>query len=343
MKRKTFAIVFSLVLVIGLMISGCSKDKEIASVNGMEITTEEFKFWLYNAKNEIEVEAAAKGEAIEKIWETDKTVELAKEKALEAAIFNKVQLIKAKELGVSLDQAERDALTAQKDQYINTVGRETFNKELAKAGLTEESYTKLLEEYRLTDKLSNKIISESDEYTVSQQQIETYYENNKQQFENIQVTAKHILFSIIDNVTREPLPEQEQEEARKKAEEIYARLKAGEDFDKLMNEYSEDPGLAEYPDGYTFGTGKMVPEFEVAAFSLEPGEMSEIVKSDFGYHILKIEDKQVDYYSLEETEDFIRQTLLREKYYKQIELWRGEMKIDTNDEIIEQFKMPVNQ
>ncbi len=326
--------------------TGCSKnkEKEVASVNGVKLTTEEFEFWLYNAKNEIEVEAATKGEDVEKIWETDKTVTLAKEKALEAAIFNKVQLVKAEELGLSLDQAERDALLEQKDQYINTVGKETFNKELAKAGLTEETYIKLLEEYRLTDKLSNKIISESDEYTISQQQISTYYEQNKQQFENIQVTAKHILFSTIDDAYQ-PLPQEKQEEARKKSEEIFARIKSGEDFDELMHEYSEDPGLETNPDGYTFGKeSNYIPEFKATAFALEPGEMSEILKTDFGYHIIKVEDKKVDYYPLDEqTEAWIQQKLISEKYQNQLKIWKEEMNVDTNDKVIEEFKIPVNQ
>ena len=85
------------------------------------------------------------------------------------------------------------------------------------------------------------------------------------------------------------------------AEEILAKITGGEDFDKLMNEYSEDPGLVSYPDGYIFTTGEMVQEFEDAAFAIEIGTISDIVKTDYGYHIIKREalpeiDESTKYY-----------------------------------------------
>lgn len=73
------------------------------------------------------------------------------------------------------------------------------------------------------------------------------------------------------------------------ANDVLAKLKAGGDFDALMNEYSEDPGLANAPDGYVFTTGEMVQEFEDAAFALGEGKISGLVKSPYGYHIIKRE------------------------------------------------------
>ena len=101
------------------------------------------------------------------------------------------------------------------------------------------------------------------------------------------MTAKHILIPTVDLDTREPLSEKEQAEALKTANDLYARIKKGEDFDKLMKEYSKDTGLAQYPEGYTFTKGEMVEEFTEAAYALEEGAVSEPVKSVFGYHIVK--------------------------------------------------------
>jgi len=71
-----------------------------------------------------------------------------------------------------------------------------------------------------------------------------------------------------------------------RADAIYARIQAGEDFDTLMHLYSEDPGLANYPDGYTFGPMEMVPEFEEGTRELAIGEVSRPVRTSHGYHII---------------------------------------------------------
>jgi len=82
---------------------------------------------------------------------------------------------------------------------------------------------------------------------------------------------------------------------RPKAEEVLKRAKAGEDFTKLAKEFSTEPGAKEKGgDLGWFGHGQMVPEFEEAAFKLKPGEISEIVETKFGYHIIKLEDKKTE-------------------------------------------------
>ncbi len=98
-----------------------------------------------------------------------------------------------------------------------------------------------------------------------------YYINNY-------ITAKHILVST---------QERSDAEAKKIAEGILKKLKSGADFDSLMAENGEDPGVATNPDGYTFTKGEMVEEFEKASFALKEGALSGLVKSDFGYHIIK--------------------------------------------------------
>ena len=86
---------------------------------------------------------------------------------------------------------------------------------------------------------------------------------------------------------------EEQKQARKKAEGILARIQAGEDFATLATEFSEDTGTKQKGDDLGFfQRGRMVPEFEKAAFSLEPGKVSDIVQSNFGFHIIKVEDRK---------------------------------------------------
>lgn len=99
-----------------------------------------------------------------------------------------------------------------------------------------------------------------------------------------QVRARHILIKSIEG--------KDDTEARKKAEAILARVKAGEDFAKLAKEVSDDPAsAAEGGDLGFFGRGQMVPEFERVAFALEPGKTSDLVRSPFGFHIINVIEK----------------------------------------------------
>lgn len=117
---------------------------------------------------------------------------------------------------------------------------------------------------------------------ISDKETDNFYNENY-------VTAKHILISTIDTETGLPLSDTEKAKAKKTADDLYKKIKNGYNFDKLMNEYSVDPGIKSYPDGYTFTKGEMVYEFENTAFELEIGKFSSVVETPYGYHIIKRE------------------------------------------------------
>jgi parvulin-like peptidyl-prolyl isomerase len=90
-------------------------------------------------------------------------------------------------------------------------------------------------------------------------------------------------------------PDLDIKQKRSKAEDVLKRVRAGEDFSKLAKEFSTDTGSAEKGgDLGWFGHGQMVPEFEKAAFALKPGEVSDIVETKFGYHIIKLDDRKTE-------------------------------------------------
>ncbi len=120
------------------------------------------------------------------------------------------------------------------------------------------------------------------ESAVSSEQIEEEYNSSY-------VCAKHILISTTDMTTGESFSDSKKNTARKIAETVIAKLKSGEDFDSLIEEYNEDPGMQNNPQGYIFTKGEMVQEFEQAVYGMKEGEISGIVETAYGYHIIKKE------------------------------------------------------
>ena len=115
--------------------------------------------------------------------------------------------------------------------------------------------------------------------------IQRYYNDNIQQYQTPeQVRASHILLETAGK---------NDADVKKRAEEILKQVKSGADFAELAKKVSEDKGsAANGGDLDYFGRGRMVPEFEQAAFSMPPGQISDLVKSQFGYHIIKVVDKK---------------------------------------------------
>jgi len=116
--------------------------------------------------------------------------------------------------------------------------------------------------------------------------IEQYYKENPARFnKQARVKARHILVKVAEDA-----PQAEQEAARKKIDDLAARLKKGEDFAHLAEEYSDDPGSkAKGGELGFFGKGLMAKPFEDAAFKLKPGELSAPVRTQFGWHLIKVE------------------------------------------------------
>lgn len=143
--------------------------------------------------------------------------------------------------------------------------------------------------------------------TVSDDEVKKYYEEHRADYEEEQVNARHILRKFPPN----PTPQQE-EEVRKKAEEILKKAKApGADFAALAKEFSEDPGSAANGGSLGwFGRGQMVAPFENAVFALEKGQISDLVKTVYGFHIVKLEEKRQSVKPFEQVAPEIRNELV---------------------------------
>ncbi len=123
------------------------------------------------------------------------------------------------------------------------------------------------------------------EVKVTENQIKDYYEDHRTDYNKEQeVRAQHILFSV-----KEDAPEADVAKARGEAEKVLSEAKAGSDFSELAKKYSQDPTVGDNGgDLGFFARGRMVPAFSEAAFSLKPGEISELVRTPYGFHIIRV-------------------------------------------------------
>jgi peptidyl-prolyl cis-trans isomerase D len=146
---------------------------------------------------------------------------------------------------------------------------------------------------------------------VPDEALADYYEAHKEEFRReAQVRARHILRKL----TAEAGPDDEVQ-ARAVLESVQQRLATSEDFAELAREFSEDPASAEQGgDLGFFKHGEMVKPFEDAAFGLQPGEVSDIVRTDFGYHLIKVEEVQTaGYRTLEDIQPELVERLTHEE------------------------------
>lgn len=146
---------------------------------------------------------------------------------------------------------------------------------------------------------------------VTDADVKAYYEKNKAEFsEPESVKASHILIRVPQDAD-----EKAWKEAENKIKDIKKKLDGGADFAKLAQEMSDDPGSkAKGGDLGFFSKGRMVPEFEEVAFSLKVGEVSQPVKTPFGYHLIKVfEKKEAREKSFDEVKEQVKQNLLNQK------------------------------
>lgn len=146
---------------------------------------------------------------------------------------------------------------------------------------------------------------------IPEDEMKSYFESHKEDFaDEEKIRVRHILFAVPPKADEEKTGE-----VRKKAEQILTEIKNGADFAEMAKKHSDDTGSADSGgDTGFFERGVMVPEFERSAFALEPGGLSGIVQTNFGFHIIKMEEKQPARQKLfSEVKEEIRQTLLGKK------------------------------
>ena len=242
-------------------------------------------------------------------------------------------------------EEEVAALPANYQAMINTHKKEFLDEIILSELLYHESEKKGLDKdadvIAALEKLKKKVMVQklaSDvmkNAKLSQGEVEKYYKDHKDEFAiPEQVTASHILIKV-DN----PDDPEQNKKTRKEAEQLLIKISEGADFAALAREYSVCPSGAKGGSLGSFPRGRMVPEFEEVAFTLKPGEVSEIVKTQFGYHIIKVTEKQAaGEKPFDEVKEAIESNLLKQKQKEALEEYaralRKQADIKINEDLL---------
>ena len=299
--QRLAAMVAMTAVVLGATIGGVSSmmihykplnegAETVLTVNGDAVAADEYSgYMLYNMQYYASMYAQM---GLTDLWSNK---DMAKslgasmpEAAEQQAIYARVVMQKFNELGLKLSYNEQKEMASVRRNSITNTTKDAYLNQIAQFGFSDQTYQNFMYISQCYQALNDYYFGENGVNTPSDEDIQKYYEDNY-------ITAKHILITTVDPASGET--KRTDEEAKKEAQSILDRINAGEDFDTLMNQYSEDTGLSNNPNGYTFTEGQMLTEFYDGAKALAEDEVSELVKSSYGYHIIKrvkLDDSQFD-------------------------------------------------
>ncbi|MEK7677609.1 MAG: peptidylprolyl isomerase, partial [Verrucomicrobiota bacterium] len=236
-------------------------------------------------------------------------------------------------------EADRIAGKETADKFVaerisQAVSEESFNRQLRVTGMTPQQFrAKVLEQAVVKAVIDREIKAQQ---TVTDDQIKQFYETNVVDFQQReQARVSHILISTKDIATRQELSEAQKQEKLQLTGKILTRARAGEDFAKLVKGFSDDAESKDKGGEYTFARGQMPPEFEAAAFSLQPNQISDVVTTRFGYHIIRLAEKiPARKVELSKVQEQIKERLLQEAVQKQIPDYVAKMRKEAGVEVI---------
>lgn len=237
-----------------LLLSGCAAGgKTAVSIGDSVITANEIKFTAQELMGSANVASA---------------VDALKQSYLIAEL--------AENMGIELSDEEVSSIKQNIASFKANQGGKKAGDKLLKSYGVDDSILFTISSASL---YSQKVFEQLEITDPTDDELRSYFKNSY-------LRAKHVLISTTDMVTGADLDEGAQAEAEITANEVLEKAKDGEDFDALIEEFNEDPGMASNEDGYFFTDKQMVQEFEDATKSIQPDEFT-LCKSDYGYHIIQ--------------------------------------------------------
>ncbi|MGO8839147.1 MAG: peptidylprolyl isomerase [Limisphaerales bacterium] len=250
-------------------------DPVIVKAKGFEIKRSELDEVMTSLKSN----AAARGQ----------TIPPAQLAQIEGQLLN--QLMQIQLLLQKATDADRSNGVQKTDMQISNLlaqagSQEALDRRLKAVGMTmPELRSKMTQEGTAQSALTREL-----NVTVTDAEVKQFYNDHPVDFEQPEmVHVRHILLMTIDPVTHTPLTADQQKTKQKQADDLLKRIRGGGDFAALAKQYSEDPGSKDNGgDLPAFPRGQMVPEFEAAAFSMTNNQVSDVITSQYGYHIIQL-------------------------------------------------------
>jgi peptidyl-prolyl cis-trans isomerase C len=273
--KVTVALALILVSAVGFAADKKAPGDMVAVVNGTVITQGEFERVLDYERRR----AAQSGQQV-----PDAQMAKIENSILDSLIVGELLFQESKKQGI---QVKSETVT---EQFMTVKQRfpseAEFKKALEENKITESKIRADIKRDMAIQQLIDKEVDQKVKITA--EESKTFYDTNPQLFQQPErVKASHILIKVDEGAS-----EEKKAEALKKIKEIQQKVQKGEDFAALAKTYSEGPSAPRGGDLNFFGRGQMVKPFEDAAFSLKPNETSDIVETKFGYHLIKVVDKQ---------------------------------------------------
>ncbi|WP_010249736.1 peptidylprolyl isomerase [Acetivibrio cellulolyticus] len=328
-KVITFALSASLVFSL----SACNKSVKLSNgknstdivgtVGDEKITATEFKFYATMEINQKESQAGIADKSKDekkKYWETKEGDVDRKQTVIDNTLNNltelKVLLMSAKKDNVKLEQTDFDDANKMIDQFVQNEAKGDKNEAekvmMEKYGVSIDQYKLMYQDYMLA--YNKYASSQPAKIEINDSDVKSEFEKNKEQYNK--VTVKHVLVLTNDSTTNEPLPEDKVAEKKKLADDILKKAQAGEDFEALVKQYSEDPGSKDKGGEYTFPKGEMVKEFEDWAFNAKEGDMG-VVQTTYGFHVMKFIKREDASFDAEK--DKLKSSLQNAQYQKKLD------------------------
>jgi len=288
---------------VGKVIDG---QEVVAVVNDEHVLKEDYEMQVNQVKTALE----ANGQNLTTA-EGKKTLKDIEEKVLDSLIQDVLALQQAREQGITLEENEKEDAISQLEMFHG--GKEALDSYLEQQGMDRDSFELFLEEQLIIAHFRDKL---TEDISVSEQEVVDFFEENRELFKlpEKEIRASHILV-----------------ETEEEALELLEEIKAGGDFEKLAAEHNSDGTKDTGGDLGFFGKGRMVEDFEKAAFATAIGQLSDVVQTDFGYHIIKVTGER-DALGFDDVSGYIKENLEDKKrqdiFSEHIESWEKQSKID---------------
>jgi len=304
------ALVFLSISLPALALENQPSKGKIAVVNGSMITQEDFDREMGRVRQQF----LNMGKPL-----IDSQIPKIKKEVLENLIDFELLYQETQRKGIKIDEATiNEQVMTLKKRFPSEA---EFKTALTKSNLSEAAIKTQIARGMAIEQLIDTYVPKK--ATVSDQEIKAFYESRPGLFKQPeQVRASHILIKVDSQAD-----EVKRAEAQKKIKEIQQKLQKGEDFATLAKALSEGPSKVKGGDLGYFSRGRMVKSFEEAAFALRPNEVSDIVETKFGYHLIKVIEKRPEAITaFKDAKDKLGQYLKQQKVQKEVSMYVDKLK-----------------